>query len=98
MGANQNRDPVPCPVCGVVSHILNVKGIYTCIGPESCPVYTFEYDHKHKTYGPYVTVGPDVHVFGTPLEKRLDYVGPIPLISEVKFYATEHRAFMELLK
>jgi len=98
MGANQNRDPVPCPVCGTVSDILNVKGIYTCIGPETCPVYTFEYNHKTHEYGPYVTVGPDVHVFGTPLEKRLDYVGPIPLISEVKFYATEHRAFMELLK
>lgn len=82
----QNRDPIACPKCGVVSHILNVKGIYTCIGPESCPVYTFEYNHKTKTYGPKVLVGPAFVDLGTPLDRRHK---PRPhLRSQVKVYST----------
>ena len=95
MGANQNRDPIACPVCGVVSDTLNVKGTYTCIGPESCPVYTFEYNHKKKCYGSRVMVGVEFHDFGTKSDGRFK---PLPLVSEVKVYATEHKAFMELLK
>jgi len=79
----QNRDPIACPSCGVVSHILNVKGIYTCIGHERCPVYTFEYNHKTKIYGSKVLVGPTFHDFGTPPDRRFK---PLPPISQVKVY------------
>jgi hypothetical protein len=74
---DQNRDPIACPKCGVVSHILNVKGIYTCIGPESCPVYTFEYNHKKNIYGPTTYVGPTFHDFGASatLRKRTLMIG-----------------------
>ena len=91
----QNKTPVACPSCGVVSNVVNVKGTYTCIGPENCPVYTFEYNHKKKCYGSRTIVGPELHDFGTKLDGRLK---PLPLISEVKVYCTEHKAFMELLK
>lgn len=92
----RNLTPIACPRCGIVSNILNVKGIYTCIGPESCPVYTFEYNHKKRSYGPIIMVGPEIHLLGTPLERRI--IEPLPLISKVKVYATEHKGFMELLK
>jgi len=79
----QNKTPIACPSCGVVSNVVNVKGTYTCIGSESCPVYTFEYNHKKKCYGSRTLVGPEFHDFGTLPDRCLK---PIPRFSEVKVY------------